>query len=70
MEIQGEVRMIFDSEINGFIKKIELQRDNYKSGGEVKYTEGQIRNIYDNLLRDIHEINTTGCLDVSKYYKE
>jgi len=62
--------MIFDSAFNKFMKDLERQRDNYKHNSKVLYTEGQIRNIYDNLINAINEINTTGYLDVEKYYEE
>lgn len=62
--------MIFESDFNKFIKELEKQRDNYNYNKKILYTENQIRNLYDNLIRDLKEINTTGYIDVKEFYKE
>ena len=62
--------MIFDGTFNQLMKELKKQRDNYGYNKKILYTENQIRNIFDNIIKDLGNANTTGYLDVEEYYKE
>ena len=58
--------MIFDDDINKFIKELEKERDSC-SPDKYGYVEADV---YEKIIKRLREINTTGYLDVDKYYKD